>query len=242
MPDIELRAAGPRRLPAYHAPAVARSGPRPGMVLIHDALGLGDDMRQHADWLAAAGFDVIAPDLFANGSNLVCLPRTIRTMLKRQGPAYDDIGLARRWLLDREDANGRVGVIGFCMGGGFSLVLASRPWDWDASAPNYGLVPKDVDELLATPCPLVASYGGRDRGIPDGAAKIEAAMTRAGVAHDVKEYPDAGHAFMNRIAVRSPMGPLLRVGNMDYRHDDAADAKRRIITFLREHLDTTPAE
>ena len=77
------------------------------------------------------------------------------------------------------------------MGGGFALLAAAR--GFDAAAPNYGPLPKDLDGALKGACPMVASYGGRDWELPGAAAKLEAALTRHGVAHDVKEYPGAGH-------------------------------------------------
>lgn len=236
MPTTTIDVAPGRRIPAHHAPAVGVDGPRPGVVVLHDALGLGDDIREQCEWLAAAGFEVLAPDLYSDGPRITCMPRTLRASMDRTGPAFDDIDAARRWLLARDDSNGRVGVTGFCMGGGFCLALAAHPEDWDASAPNYGVVPADVDELLAQPCPIVASYGGRDPMIRDGARRILEAVAPSGVAHDVKEYPRAGHSFMNRLAVRSPLGPLLRVTGFGHHHEEAADARRRIVSFLRQHL------
>jgi carboxymethylenebutenolidase len=82
---------------------------------------------------------------------------------------------------------------------------------------------------------MVASYGGRDRGIRGGAEKLEAALERAGVAHDVKEYPDAGHSFMNRPGL-GPAAPLLRVGGIGYHGPSAEDAWGRILRFFDEHL------
>lgn len=236
MADVTILDRG-FRIPAYHVEAIDRTGPRPGVVLVHDILGMGDDMREQADWLATAGFDVVMPDLYSRSSRATCVPRTMRALMAREGDAWHDIRAARQWLLDRPGGNGRIGVLGFCMGGAFALLLAAGPDQWDAAAPNYGLVPDDVDEVLSSPCPLVASYGGRDRAIPDGAARITHALAAGNTPHDVKEYPDAGHSFMNRIAVRSPLGPLLRVAGVGYHHDSAMDARRRIVTFFNDHLD-----
>ena len=76
-------------------------------------------------------------------------PATFRSLFNGQGQAYDDIESSRRWLLGRDDCSGRVGVIGFCMGGGFALMTASR--GFDVSAPNYGQLPKNLDAALSTP-------------------------------------------------------------------------------------------
>jgi carboxymethylenebutenolidase len=62
---------------------------------------------------------------------------------------------------------------------------------------NYGSVPTDAQDLLKTSCPVVGSYGVKDRRLRGAAARLEAALTQNHIEHDVKEYPDAGHAFMN---------------------------------------------
>ena len=90
-----------------------------------------------------------------------------------------------------------MGVIGYCMGGGFSLLLAPGG-NYDVSSVNYGEVPNDADAVLAGACPIVASYGAKDRTLKGRAARLDHALTLNGVAHDVKEYPAAGHGFLNQ--------------------------------------------
>jgi carboxymethylenebutenolidase len=126
-------------------------------------------------------------------------------------------------------------VIGFCMGGGFALLLAPRP-GWSAASVNYGPLPDDLDDALAGSCAIVASYGGADRSLRGAARQLETALTAAGVPHDVKEYPGAGHVFMNREAVASPLNLLMRVVGVGYQHPAAEDARRRILAFFDTHL------
>lgn len=225
-------------LRAYLAVPAVGEGPRPGVVVVHEAYGLTDDVRQQADRLAAAGYLAAAPDLFTAGGALRCLRSTFADLMRGSGPAFDDIDAVRRWLSGREDCTGRVGVIGFCMGGGFALLAATR--GFDVSAPNHGMLPRQLDQVLRGACPIVASYGGRDRGIRDGAARLERALTAAGVDHDVKEYPEAGHSFLNRHNL-GPFSVLERVVGAAYHHPSAEDAWRRILRFFATHLGTDTA-
>ncbi|MGI8506859.1 MAG: dienelactone hydrolase family protein [Solirubrobacteraceae bacterium] len=240
MPDLTY-AAGSGELGAYlalpregTAGAGRGSGPWPGVVVIQDAVGLTDDIREQADKLAAAGYLAFAPDLYS-GRGIRCVIATLRASRSGQGPAYEDIEAARRWLAEREDCTGQIGIIGFCMGGGFALLSAPR-FRFSASAVNYGEVPEDAVQRLAGACPVVASYGRRDRGLPGRADRLERALTELGVEHDVKEYPDAGHSFMNRLNAGAPLNPVLRFIGLHYHHPSAEDAWRRILTFFDQHL------
>src|SRR5579859_8157715 len=125
-----------------------------------DALGLSDDIREQADRLAAGGYLAFAPDLYS-GRGLRCVIATLQQSRSGHGPAYEDIEAAREWLVERDDCTGRVGIIGFCMGGGFALLSAPR-YDFAAASVNYGEVPADAVGRLAGACPIVASYGRRD--------------------------------------------------------------------------------
>lgn len=216
-------------------------GPWPGVVLVHDAFGLGDDMREQADWLAAAGYVVSIPDLFGGRNPVRCIKGAFAQLSARSGPLFDQIDAARSALAATPDCTGTVGAIGYCMGGGFALLLAGRP-GWSASSVNYGMVPDDVATILAGACPIVASFGARDKGLAGAAGKLRAATETAGVTADVKEYPGARHGFINRITSASPLTPMLRVAGVGYDHDAAADAKRRILAFFDTHLRTAPAD
>jgi carboxymethylenebutenolidase len=216
----------------------SRSGPWPGVIVISDALGMTSDLKHQADWLAEEGFLAAAPDLYYWGGRIRCMFSTMRQGMSRQGDLFEDFEVVRRWLLDQEDCSGEVGVIGFCMGGAFALLLAASR-DYQASSVNYGAVPKDAMTLLADACPIVGSYGGKDPTLRGAPELLEAALTANDVAHDIKTYPDAGHAFLNQPdPAEIPPWALIagRFSTSGYHEPSALDARRRIIAFFDAHL------
>lgn len=223
-------------LKAYLGRPAVGDGPWPGVVVLHDAFGLTTVAREHADRLSAAGYLALVPDLYARGGLLRCVRATFAALLSGTGVVYQDIDAARRWLAARDDCTGRIGVIGFCLGGGFALMSAHR--EFCVAAPNYGRLPADLS-VLDGACPIVGSYGAKDRVFKGAAAQLAAALTERGIRHDVKEYPEAGHSFLDRYDL-GPLTPFVHVAGLGYHQPSAEDAWRRILLFFGEQLQTAP--
>jgi carboxymethylenebutenolidase len=112
MTDVRIRTSL-GQMPAYLA-TPAGDGPWPGVVVIHDALGMSRDLRHQSDWLASEGFLAVAPNLYYWGRWIRCMIAFARDWDRPLG----DLDATRAWLADQERCTGRIGVIGFCLGGG----------------------------------------------------------------------------------------------------------------------------
>ncbi|MFI7444591.1 dienelactone hydrolase family protein [Nonomuraea indica] len=220
-------------LPERTAPATGW----PGVVIVHEVYGVEPDMLDVADLFADHGYAAVLPDLYSHGTRIACLARSMHQLVTgRPGRPTSDIDATRRWLAGRDDVDGdRLGVIGFCMGGGFALAYAAgAPPGVRAASVNYGAVPRDMARLRAV-CPVVGSYGGRDRGFRTHGSRLREHLSALGVEHDVEIYSDAGHSFMT-----DGHHPVARLALFPLRHGlvrPAADeAWRRTFAFFDAHV------
>jgi carboxymethylenebutenolidase len=197
-------------------------------------MGMTRDVKRITDRFADNGYLAMTPALYHRGNRLFCVVRTLQAFRNGTGTAVDDLVAARDHLAADSQCTGKIGIIGFCMGGGFCLVLGPRGV-FDASAPNYGQWPKDISALPDS-CPTVASYGAKDRMLPGAAAKLEDLLASGGVARDIKEYAGVGHSFMNDWGTPGPLKVIERVAGMAYSRPEAEDAWQRILAFFGEHL------
>ena len=217
------------------------SGSWPGVVVIFDVGGISRDMRNQADWLAGHGYLALVPDLYRGRSWARGIRAVARDTRARRGPLFDDVDAARAWLEGAGGCPGRTGVIGFCMGGAIAMLLAAGH-GFAASSVNYGgPPPKDPGQFFATACPMVASYGGRDRSQRHAAERLNSVLAAQHVDHDVKEYPGAGHGSLNDHEGAGDRIPLLlrlagRMVANGYHEPSAVDARQRILAFFERHL------
>jgi carboxymethylenebutenolidase len=235
--DVTISLDPGHQVPAAYFPIPGATDPRPGVLVIHELLGLTPEMLRLAGRFAGEGFVALAPDFLSGlGPKPVCIARFVRGVgAARTGRPYRQLEAARAWLAARPEVAGLpIGVAGFCVGGGFALLYAAGA-EVQAVAPFYPAVPDD-DAALAGICPVVASFGGRDRVFGKGGRRLDGALTRLGVEHDVKTYPEAGHGFMARYDGLT--GWLGRRIPTHLGHDPvaAADAWARTIAFFRTHL------
>jgi carboxymethylenebutenolidase len=224
-------------LHADYFPAAGK-GPHPGVVVLHESFGLNDDIRRLAGRFAEAGYAALAPSLYSHGTRLVCLSRVMIDMVRGAiSREIDDIHAVREALASRDEVDAeRIAVAGFCQGGGFALIAAARP-GFSAAAVNYGVVPSDRSWLDGV-CPVVASYGARDRFVGRSMAdRLEDHLSALGVPHDVKSYEQAGHSFFSK--VDGWQGLLARIPTgmgVGYQEEAAEDGWQRILAFFDEHV------
>jgi carboxymethylenebutenolidase len=213
-------------------------GPHPGVVVLHESFGLNDDIRRIAMRFAGAGYAALAPDLYSHGRRIVCLSRVIVDMVSGSvAREIGDIHAAREALAARAEVDAaRIAVAGFCQGGGFALVAGTSP-GFAAAAVNYGVVPGDRSHLDGL-CPVVASYGSKDRVVGAKMAKrLEGHLTALGVPHDVQVYEGAGHSFFSQVdGWQAWLARLPTPMSVGYDAQAAEDGWRRMLGFFDEHV------
>jgi carboxymethylenebutenolidase len=220
---VSFPAAGDR-LRAYLA-LPDGPGPFPGVVVIHEAYGLNDNIREITQRFAGEGYAALAVDLFAGRSRAVCMARFMAGMLRGSLNPYGiaELKAALGYLSELSEVDAaRVGAIGFCMGGGFAITWACTDDRLRAIAPFYGTSPRST-EALSRLCPVVGSYPEKDRITLGSARRLDEVLDHARVAHDIKIYPGARHSFFNE-------------SGRTYDPAAAEDAWRRVLAFFSEHV------
>ena len=202
------------------------AGPFPAIVVIHEWWGLNDWVKEQASKLADQGYVTLAIDLYRGkvAQNSDMAHELMRGLPEDRSKR--DLQDAVTYLKSLKNVKGdRIGSIGWCMGGGYSLDVALLEPTLAATVINYGHLASDPAALKQIHAPILGLFGGQDQGIPpDDVNKFAAQLKSLGKSVDIKIYPDAGHAFEN---------PNNKTG---YRAADAADAWQRTVAFFAAHL------
>ena len=175
--------------------------PLPAMIMIHEWWGLNDNIKAAANQLAGEGYIVLAVDLF--GGKVAENPQEAREQMMRvlENPesGNENIRQAYDFLKSSALAPPRVGAIGWCFGGGWSLNTAMLlPDKIDAAGIYYGQVTDNQDRLSPVRAPILGHFGEKDTGIPlESVEAFKAALESLGKDHDIEIYPGVGHAFAN---------------------------------------------
>ena len=199
-------------------------GPHPGVVVIHEAYGLNDNIKDIAGRFAGEGYAALAVDLFTGRNRAICMTRYMTGMLigsvDRYGISDLKAALTHLAAMPQVDPE-RIGAIGFCMGGGFAIAWACTDQRLKAIAPFYGANPRPLDAVKRA-CPVVGSYPEKDFTTGAGRA-LDQALDTTGIAHDIKIYSGAGHSFFND-------------RGRAYNKPAADDSWTRVLSFFGEHL------
>jgi carboxymethylenebutenolidase len=201
------------------------AGPAPAVVVIQEWWGLVDHIKDVADRFAREGFVALAPDLY-HGQTAGEPDEANKLMMDmRREDALRELNAAIAYLAADARTNGKVGTIGFCLGGGLSLLAACSNPTVAACVDFYGVLPggqPDCDQLKA---PVLGIFGASDPWMPpDAVRQLEEGLRASGKRIETVIYPERDHAFFNE------------TNSGGYHAADAADAWRRTLAFFNQHL------
>ncbi len=232
--DAEIIASRPRLHPsaggaidAYAARPRSKRPGNPGVVVIQAIWGVDSQLRDVVRRLAKEGYVAIAPALYSrlaapsgDGATDFSTFRPLAQKMNEQGFVATDVEAARDWI-GGESSGAKIGITGFCMGGGILLKEIVATNAFSAAAVFYGAVKPVFDRAGAIKTPLLGSYGARDTSI--SANDVTAFFSDVGAPHDLKIYQEAGHAFFDDT-------------RESYVASAAANAWQRTLTWFRTYL------
>ena len=202
-------------------------GPFPAVIVIQEWWGLDDWVKDQARALAKEGYEALAVDLYHG--KVTNKQEEAHQLMMGLPPdrAIRDLKGAYSYLASRADVKkDRIGAIGWCMGGKYTLELATQEPNLKAAVAYYGAPPTEPAAIARIKAPILGNYGAEDKGpAPEQVKAFEEALKKAVKPVDVKIYAGAGHAFAN------PNNPW-----KGYREDSAKDAWARTVAFFAKHL------
>ncbi|MHB8541673.1 MAG: dienelactone hydrolase family protein [Candidatus Acidiferrales bacterium] len=206
--------------------APTTSGKHPAIIVIHEWWGLNDWVKEQARKFANLGYVTLAVDLYRGKSTTD--PEEAHELMRGlpQDRGIRDVKAAFSYLAARPDVEpSKIGVVGWCMGGGYAILLAQNEPKLAACAVNYGALPTDPQNIAKIKAPVLGNFGADDLGItPKDVNAFVASMNGDGKPVDVKIYDGAGHAFEN---------PNNKAG---YRPEAAKNAWSRMVAFFKANL------
>jgi carboxymethylenebutenolidase len=215
---------GTGKVRGYLARPAGRKGKQPAVLVVHENRGLNPHIEDITRRMALEGFLSFAPDALTPVGGYPGDEDKARELFSKldQDKAREDFVAAVAFLKKRPDSTGKVGVVGFCYGGGIANMLATRVPDLGAAVPFYGMQAK-VEDVPKIKAPLLIHYAENDERINAGGAAYETALKANKVKHEVHTYPGTQHGFNNDTTPR-------------YDKEAAALAWKRTVTFLTQNL------
>lgn len=201
-------------------------GPFPAIIVIHEWWGLNDWVKENAKKFADKGYLALAIDLYRG--QVATDSETAHELMRGlpEDRATRDLQAAFSYLVSRNDVqHDKIGSIGWCMGGGYSLQAALNVPELAACVINYGRLVTDTEMIDKINCPVLGIFGGKDRGIPvKDVEAFKAASTKSGKSIEVQIYKNSGHAFINEGNSRG------------YNAADAKNAWEKTFAFFEQNL------
>lgn len=220
--DTVVVDGGPK---AYWAKLAGGGNSMPGVVVIHENRGLNAYIQDVARRAAVEGFSAMAPDLLSILGGTPSDPDKARDMIDTLTPAQavEEARATISWLRSRPDSNGKVGIVGFCWGGGIVNLVAEEEPTLDAAAVFYGPTPP-LEQVANIRAPLLLHYAGLDERVDAGIPGFRKALDEAGVKYEIFMYEGVNHAFHNDTSAER------------YSPEAAKLAWQRTIDFFKSHL------
>ncbi|HKZ83178.1 MAG TPA: dienelactone hydrolase family protein [Anaerolineae bacterium] len=202
-----------------------KEGTGPGVVVIQEWWGLEAHIKDVTERFAREGYTALAPDLYhGKATSEPDEARKLAMELDRARAVKEIVGAARYLKSLGAVAPAKVGVIGWCMGGGLAFAVTHATSEFNAAVGFYGRPPME-DETARINCPVLGLFGEADGGIPPAVAEeFRASLVRRGKTHEIHVYPGAPHAFFNDTR------PHI------YRANAAQDAWKRTLKWFETYL------
>jgi carboxymethylenebutenolidase len=226
--DVKYTAADGASINAY----VTRpkgDGRRPAVIVVSDNWALDDHNRDVGRRLAKAGYVAIVPDVVSRvggTSSFASREEVVKAISQLSDDnLMKDLMGAQNYIKGQSFVQpNKIGVVGFCWGGGKTFLFTTQSKDLAATVIFYGPIPKDLDAVKNITAPVLGNYGELDKPISSQVPRLAEEMKKNGKSYDYKIYPDAPHAFYSDVREDR------------YRPEAAKDAWGRTLEFFKKHL------